>query len=196
VGPPPKLVARLAGIGRKAPGWPKGKPECRWDVDIVAHEVHKLSRYYGNCKIVVEDNYDRGLILLLKKWGANLYLRETFNNMEQRRTRVIGWNTNTQTRGMLVEAIAKSVREIGVEGSGLDVACPWMVEEMEHFVSKPSGRVEADEGHHDDQVIPLGIALCTIGEATALAQRRRLPKWVLDDLRDDSGMPGDDEQWT
>ena len=131
--------------------------------------------------------------------GANLYMRETFNRIEQKRSTAIGWNTNTQTRGMLVEAIAKAVREIGTEGGGLDVRCPWLMAELENFVTKPNGKAEASDGHHDDQVIALGIALCTIGGATRfLGERRRMPQWMLEDLasRGDSEGRREHGQWS
>ena len=162
---PPKLVARLGCMGRNG-------MECRWDADILSYETWKLAEYYGGAMIAVEDNFDRGIIENLKSRGAYLYRRETFNRVEQAKRHQYGWNTNSQTRGILVETIAKAIREYDIEGSGLEVLDPWTIEELFAFVVKPNGRAEATDGSHDDQVIALGIALVLMGSAKRMAAPR------------------------
>lgn len=161
---PPKMVSRLASVGRNG-------PECRWDSDIVQDEVYKLSKYYGNCIIAIEDNFDRGLIEGLKRRGAYLYRREQFNRIQKTKSLVYGWNTNTHTRGVLVERLAKAIREYDTEGSGIEAWCPWLVDELFSFVQKTTGKVEASDGSHDDQVISAGIAITLIEHATRFFQR-------------------------
>ena len=163
---PPAVVARLATMT------PKG-PECRWDVDVLEYEVFKLSRYYGNCLVVPEENMDNGLIELLKRRGVPLYRREVFNRMEGKRTEQLGWRTTQETRGVLVEAVASVVREWDTVGSGIELWCPWLVNELENFILKPNGRVEAGDGYHDDQVMSLGIGLATLAQATLYTVRRQ-----------------------
>ena len=122
--------------------------------------------------IAVEDNFDRGIIENLKSRGAYLYRRETFNRVEQAKRHQYGWNTNAQTRGILVETIAKAIREYDVEGSGCEVLDPWTIDELFAFVVKPNGRAEATDGSHDDQVIAMGIALVLMGSAKRMAAPR------------------------
>lgn len=162
---PPKLVARLGCMGRNG-------MECRWDADILSYETWKLAQYYGGAMIAVEDNFDRGIIENLKSRGAYLYRRETFNRVEQAKRHQYGWNTNAQTRGILVETIAKAIREYDVEGSGCEVLDPWTIDELFAFVVKPNGRAEATDGSHDDQVIAMGIALVLMGSAKRMAAPR------------------------
>ena len=184
---PPKLVCRLASMGRHG-------PECRWDADILEYEVWKMAEYYGGAMIAVEENFDRGVIERLKQRGAYLYRRETFNRIEQVKKHVYGWNTNTQTRGILVEALAKAIREFDIEGSGVECHCTWTIDELFGFVIKPSGKAEATDGSHDDQVIAMGMAMALINSAKRMVPRELIRErghrigW--DDI-DDAESPGD-----
>ena len=184
---PPKLVARLASMGRNG-------PECRWDADILEYEVWKMAQYYGGALIAVEENFDRGVIERLKHRGSYLYRREVFNRIEQAKKHSYGWNTNTQTRGILVETIAKHIREFDLEGSGVECYCPWLIDELFAFVVKPSGKAEATDGSHDDQVIAMGIALTLIGSAkrmeapTLVRERNRRIRWDNDDFGEEDSV--------
>ncbi|MBE2180079.1 MAG: hypothetical protein IAE97_06375 [Chthoniobacterales bacterium] len=153
---PPKVVASL--------------PPVEWDIDVLEVEIAKLSDYYGGCLIVPEVNMDRGLIELLKLRGANIYEREQFNRREQKRTKALGWLTNTETRGMIIEMLARAIREWDTEGEGIECFDMDTIEELEHFVIKANGRAEADEGKHDDRVLKLCIGLATLDGATAFAR--------------------------
>lgn len=155
---PPAIVARIT-------------PPCRWDIDILEERVWRLARYYGGrsgCLIVPEINMDRGLVELLKKRGANIYVREVFNRTEQRDTKAYGWQTTPKTREMLIETLAKAIREQGTDGEGLDLWCPHFVTEAKNFITKDSGRSEADTGHHDDDILGAAIGLQVIAGATEL----------------------------
>lgn len=157
---PPAIVCRIA-------------PPCRWDIDILEDRVWRLARYYGGrggCLIAPEINMDRGLVELLKKRNANIYVREMFNRTEQTTTKAYGWQTTPQTREMLVETMAKAIREQGTDGEGLDVWCPHFTLEAKNFIVKASGRSEADTGHHDDDIIGGAIGLQVIAGATELVE--------------------------
>lgn len=171
---PPAIVARI-------------RPPCRWDIDILKDRLWRLARYYGGtngCLIVPEVNMDRGLIELLKLEGANIYVREVFNRTEQTTTKAYGWQTTTATRERLIENAAKAIREQGTDGEGIDIFCPNISKEAENFVIKDSGRSEADTGHHDDDILSLGIGLTTIAGATELVRE------ILE-----RPLPPDIEQW-
>lgn len=156
---PPALVARV-------------RPECRWDIDVLEEQIWRLSCYYGRCLIVPEENADRGLIELLKRRGANLYLREQFNEREQRITKALGWKTTPRTRPMIIEKLAKAIREWDTEGEGLDLWCPVVVQQLRAFVRKENGREEAVTGKLDDDVLMLAIGITTIEGATRYAEPR------------------------
>jgi hypothetical protein len=157
---PPAIVARIA-------------PPCRWDIDILEDRIWRLARYYGGrggCLIAPEVNADRGLIELLKLRNANIYVREVFNRTEQTKTKAYGWQTTEQTREMLIETMARAIREQGTEGEGLDCWCPHFTEEAKNFIVKDSGRSEADTGHHDDDILGGSIGLTVIASATELVE--------------------------
>lgn len=156
----PAIVARLA-------------PPCRWDIDILEDRIWRLARYYGGrlgCLIVPEINMDRGLVELLKLRGANIYVRELFNRTEQTTTKAYGWQTTVQTREVLIETLARAIREQNTEGEGLDVWCPHFLTEAKNFIVKASGRSEADTGHHDDDILGAAIGLQVIASATELVE--------------------------
>jgi hypothetical protein len=166
---PPKLVARLVGDWAL---WEKNrKYELRFDIDVLESEVWKLAQYYGNCLIVPEINMDRGIIELLKlRNGARIYQREEFNRREQLKTKMLGWRTDQNTREMIIENLARAIREYGRQGEGIEVLCPITLAELQTFIVKQSGRSEAMAGKKDDCVLQLAIGLMCINGATTYAE--------------------------
>lgn len=183
---PPAVVARLASMHGK-------DPVCRWDIDVLGNEVFKLSKYYGDCLIVPEENNDRGLIEYLKMKGANIIRRPVFNRVDNEPKMVYGWKTTVETRGHVVEAVAKAVREIGVDGSGIECWDEWLIGEMENAVTKQNGKVEAADGWHDDQWFSLGIGLCSITGATLYSAPQRGRRGWFEDERETVTTAG---QWS
>lgn len=134
--------------------------QCRWDIDQLEEAVWRLSKYYGGlggAKIAVEINQDRGLIELLKLRGADLYVREFFNQRENRVSNAFGYQTNVRTREKLVEKLAAMIRDWDRDGDGLDIWCPHALEQCENFVRKANGRSEHAEGWHDDDVLAIAL---------------------------------------
>ncbi len=162
---------------------------CRWDIDVLELEMWKLAKFYGNangCKIAIEMEMDRGLTELLKIRGADLYQRELFNQREMKTTKAYGWMTTAQTREVIVEKLATAIREWDTTGSGIDVFCAQAIEQMENFVTKESGKSEAAEGHHDDDVMSIAIGHQLLSHATLYTPAHiygRLPP----DLRNEGG---------
>lgn len=157
---PPAIAARI-------------RPPCRWDIDVLEEQVWRLARYYGGrrgCLIVPEMNMDRGLVELLKMRNANIYVREVFNRTEQTTTKAYGWMTTPQNREMLIETMARAIREQNTEGEGIDCYDPHFVTEAKNFIVKESGRSEADTGHHDDDILSVAIGLTVIASATELIE--------------------------
>lgn len=148
-----------------------GLVPCRWDIDVLAEQVWRLARFFGprnGCKIAIEMNMDRGLTELLKLRGADLYHREIFNQRESKTTMALGFLTTVQTREMLIEALAGAIREWDTPGNGIDIFHPAALEELENFITKPSGRSEAADGFHDDQVLSIALGFHLIDHATPL----------------------------
>lgn len=140
-----------------------------WDIDVLEEHVWRLSRYYGGqtgAKIAIEMNQDRGLTELLKKRGANLYQREIFNQREFKMSKAFGYSTNAKTREVLIERLAKAIREWADPIEGLDIFCPDAIAQCENFIRKANGRSEAADGWHDDDVISLALGMELMEHAT------------------------------
>jgi hypothetical protein len=171
---PPKLVARLVndwGLWER-----QKKYELRWDIDVLEEQIWRLAQYYGNCLIVPEANMDRGLIELLKLRGsANIFVRKVFNRREQTEQKAYGWQTTTSTREMIIENLARAIREQGKDAEGIDIFCPITLSELETFVVKASGRSEAMPGKHDDLALQIAIGLTCIDGATTFIQPITVP---------------------
>lgn len=149
---------------------------CRWDIDVLADVAFNLARYYGSssgCKIVVEMNQDRGITELLKQRSADLYQREIFNQREFKTTLALGYQTNPKTRENLIEALAKDIREWDKAGDGIDVFDSDALEQFENFIVTESGKSQAAEGHHDDDVLAIALANHLIEHSTTYVPMRR-----------------------
>jgi hypothetical protein len=171
-----------AGYFDSVSGWVKpataaALPPVEWDIDVLGNEILKLSEYYAGgppgCLIVPEVNMDRGLIEFLKQAGATIYQREMFNRREFKRTQALGFQTNVETRGMVIERLATAIREWDKDGDGIEVLDLDACDELEHFVVKPNGKAEADDGWHDDRVLALAIGLACIDGATMYSRPMR-----------------------
>jgi hypothetical protein len=164
---------------------------CRWDIDVLEEPVWRLAKMYGptsGCKIAIEMNMDRGLTELLKLRGADLYQREIFNRLEYKTTLALGFQTSERTREMILEKLAKAIREWDKPGEGVDIFCPFALTELENFVRKPNGRSEAAEGFHDDDVLAIALGLELIDQATTYWPER-LNSGLPPDLRGLQGSP-------
>ncbi len=142
---------------------------CKWEIDMAAMATFKLARFYGGmsgAKTVVEVNMDRGFLEHLKARGADLYQREIYNRREMKLTGALGFQTNEKTREILITTLASAIREWDTPGQGIDIWCPHAVGQCENFILKESGRSEAGQGSHDDDVVAIALGLEVIDQAT------------------------------
>jgi len=165
---PPAVVCRIKG-------------PCRWDIDLIAEWVRRLHYYYRGAMIVPEvNNSGLALVELLKQHNVAIYEREVFAKLEKKFTKQLGWQTTHATRTMLIDNLAKAIREYDTDGDGVEVYDPRTVDELNAFIRKENGREEAMEGHHDDDVLALAIGLCTIDAAVAMRRKPRQIKLPRD----------------
>ncbi len=154
----PALVARI-------------KPPCFFDIPQLTEQVWSLAQHYGGmhgCLIVPEVNMDRGLIELLKLKGANIAKRTIINKAESKETIDLGFYTTTSSRGMIIDSLARAIREYDVENDGIDIPCHHALGELETFITKKNGRQEHEDGHHDDDVLMLAIGHAHLDQATRM----------------------------
>lgn len=140
---------------------------CRWDDDIMAERAHLLSKWAGNCLIGIEVNEALGVLALLKKAQANLWKRvKNDDTAPGQQLSIEGWKTTPQTRRILVDAVAKAVRDG-------DILCEYLplAEQLFTFEYKPDGSCAAKQGCLDDFVLSAGIGLTLMDQATVLSER-------------------------
>ena len=156
-----------------------------WDTDVLADEVSKLSRYWGDCTVVPEMNRDAGLVELLKIEGVPIYQRQMFNRRDNVRTKALGWMTDTRTRPKIIENLARCIRESGrgQMGEGLQINSVWTVNECQNFIIKNNGRAEAAQGHHDDQVLSLANGLYVLDSEAVTYYEPRVESWLPPEIR-------------
>ena len=145
---PPAIVMRNMMV----PGYKPKSLICWWANDVLVNEVWKLARYWGNTMIIPEENHDRGGIESWKGLGVNIFQRVTMNHRTNKETPYLGWRTDEKNRPVIIETFANAVRVAPNKqiGEGIEVRCPWIIQQMKNFGYKPSGRPEALTGHDDD----------------------------------------------
>lgn len=158
----PRVVARV-----RAP--------CTEEADRVAEYLTSLSRFYGDCLIVLEVNMGLHILEKIKQAGLPLYKREVADPYDRKERRwMYGWKLKDRDqRRTLIDCLAVAVRD-----GRLDIPCPHILKEMRTFVVGKSGREEARSGCHDDDVLGLAMGLYCLGGATVYrgpSRRRRKP---------------------
>lgn len=158
----PRVVARV-----RAP--------CTEEADRVAEYLTGLSRFYGDCLIVLEVNMGLHILEKIKQAGLPLYKREVVDPYDRKTRRwMYGWKLKDRDqRRTLIDCLAVAVRDDAIQ-----IPCPHILKEMRTFVIGKSGREEARSGCHDDDVLGLAMGLYCLGGATTYrgpTRRRRKP---------------------
>jgi hypothetical protein len=153
----------------------RGQPVCKWDIDVLTERVAMMATWYGGACVVVETNMDKGIIELMRAKYAQvlLYRRMMPNRVKQTMSPVYGWKTDVSTRAELLENLVRRVRLFQEPGDGIEVRDKRVVGELGSMIINPNGKAEAMGGHHDDQVLMLGIGAVTIEAAHMMAPERR-----------------------
>jgi hypothetical protein len=114
--------------------------------------------HYNQAQLIIENNGEGGgaAVEVCKSYG-NLYMQKNMLRAGGGYTDRFGWNTNEQSRGRIIDALYRALKEEKWTPS------KDLIEEMSHMTKKmmPSGhtRIEHAEGYHDDLVMASGIAL-------------------------------------
>ncbi len=137
------------------------KTVARWrghiDPDLLGALVYQVGRFYNDALVGVEIN-NHGLTTvqsLRNKSYPKLYMRETSEeNRFQQRTAVMGWRTDKKTKPIIINNLAKAIREGDI--IDLDVV---FLSECQTYVVDDQGYTNAQEGQFDDTVMAKAIAL-------------------------------------
>lgn len=163
-----------------------GKTVARWrghiDPDLLGEEALLLGEYYNYALIGCEIN-NHGLTVvqsLRNKHYRNLYMRETSEeNQFQERTAMMGWRTDRKTKPLMINELAKAIRE----GDIIELDITFIREAMT-YVRDDQGHFAAQEGMFDDCVIAKAINLQMANWTTYDSVREKVYKPVKRESED------------
>jgi hypothetical protein len=134
------------------------------DPDLFGVELYKLGRFYHGALLGVERNNHGLTTLTVLRQGhpvhsdvkpyPRLYFEETVDFATNRPTKHFGWHTNLKTRPLMIDDLARMIRE-----RLLGLSSRETIEECLGFVIDDRGKPRAVEGQHDDRVMALAIAV-------------------------------------
>ena len=176
-------VVRDGYVERETALWVKPKvvatlvPKCRIEIDLLAEEIAKLAKFYGDCLVIPEANNDAGLILFLRRLHVRVWEREkpATDKEDQKPMGKLGvWTSDDGmgqgTRSAFLGELRSAVRKHMMDGEGLDIPFLHILDELEHFAVNPNtGRAEALDKHHDDFVLALSFAYFLRHRGTVMA---------------------------
>jgi len=121
--------------------------------DLLAEHAAELGMFYNEAFIGVENN-QLSTILFLSKIYENYYSYVQIEEKTEKRTRKLGWNTNTKTRDVMIDDFI-----ILFEERNLIIRSAITLSEMTTFIKKDSGKREHADGKHDDTLFAGFIAI-------------------------------------
>jgi hypothetical protein len=141
----------------------------------VAQRIIALSKYYGDCMIVLEINMGLHILALIQDSGLPIYRREVVDPYDRNsRNFMLGWKLKDRDqRRMIIDCLA-----LAIQDGTLDIWCPHIISECKTFVINKNGKEIARNGTHDDDVVGLAMGHYCLGSATLYQQkirRRRKP---------------------
>jgi hypothetical protein len=124
--------------------------------DYFAKILTALGYYYNSALIAPERN-NHGLLTCVRLRDDGypyIYTDVTEGALDPKDTINIGFFTSERTKPLIVDKLRAVIRE-----RTLELNDPTTVREMLTFIVTESGRMQADEGQHDDTVMALAIAV-------------------------------------
>lgn len=150
---PPRVVAAL-------------RPNYRGEIDLLAEEIAKLSKMYGDALVIPEANNDCGLIAALRKLSVPIFERPrpaTEINDQTPSGKYGIWTSDTGEgngmRSQFLNSLQTAIRRMYYQQEGLEIPFEHIIQELETFaVNLKTGKAEALSGKHDDFVMALTFA--------------------------------------
>ena len=123
--------------------------------DIFANDLMMLGEWYNHAMLAPENNnVGHAVVLPLREKYDNLYSMQTEDRWYPHYTEYPGWRTDGVSRDIMLNRLHQIVREHPEVIPDKDF---W--HEAQHFVRTKNGRVEADQGFHDDAVMTAAIGV-------------------------------------
>lgn len=124
--------------------------------DYFADVLYALGEYYNFGKIAVESN-NHGLLTVNRLYKdlqyPDVYSQEIEDDEQEKDTTKLGFRTTVKSKPLIIDNLRGSMREGEIE-----IYDKITLKEMMTYVVTESGKLQAEEGNHDDCVISLAIA--------------------------------------
>lgn len=139
------------------------------DPDAYGVLLAYLARIFNGAMLAIEaNNHGYTTIKSALAMGARIYRRRRLDKLTNKWTDAPGWQTNPQTKPMLVDALAAAIRD-----GTWTINCRPTVEELASFVRDEKGRYGARGRSHDDRVISLGIGVTLVDQGLLILGPKR-----------------------
>lgn len=112
-----------------------------------------IGEFYNKAFIGVENNM-LSTILFLSKIYDNYYYTTIVDEKSLRKTKKLGWNTNSKTRDLMIDDFI-----ILFDEGSLTIRSARTLQEMRTFVGKENGKREHADGKYDDMLFGDFIAI-------------------------------------
>lgn len=148
------------------------------DPEAFAREVvFPMARYYFNATVVPEINGEYGgafLTSLRMIYPSRIYNQTQWDRVKNRFTGQLGWRTHEGTRGMIISALERAIREKKWKPTSS------LLDEMCMMVIKDNDKVEHVEGGFDDEAFAAGLAMAVYylnPKAKRIPEDQRVEIW-------------------
>jgi hypothetical protein len=124
--------------------------------DDLADLAAWLGHHYNTAAICCEINgpgYATNLRLGKQLYYPLLYRRERFDTQTRKWTKQLGWNTNKQSKQVLISTLRKAFKSDGIRLHDSET-----MKQMAYYILN-DGKYEAASGYNDDLVLALALAL-------------------------------------
>lgn len=123
------------------------------DEDEYSRQIYCLGTYYNNALVGLENNYSTYPTKKLKEYDyPKMYIREVEDNIPEVIQDKYGFLTTKATRPIILAMLKEIFRDNISYINDLDVLYEGLV-----FIKNEKGRVEAEQGKHDDLIMGLAI---------------------------------------
>lgn len=124
--------------------------------DYFADVLFHLGRYYNEALIAPENNA-HGLLTAIRLGRdmayPNVYTEVNEGKLNDQESITIGFRTTSKTKPLIIDRLRASLRE-----GEMELNDKTTLREMLSFIVTESGKMEAEQGTHDDTVMALAIA--------------------------------------
>lgn len=150
------------------------------DEDLYAEQMYCLGKYYNDALIGIEANFSSYPIKHLAELGyPSQYVREVEDSITKKIRHAYGFKTTSLTRPVILSELIRLMRDNLHLISDTDTLSEFLT-----FVRNAVGRMEAEQGAHDDHVMALAIAYYIRPQCRSYVDREKTKKkicWELDD---------------